>query len=498
MTDSSRTPIGRLAVGLIAAGLIFTALPSAPADAASRNLVKNGSFSSKTSGWKVDEGTAKLKTKKTSKGRVAVLKAKTDGATVVLNDKVNSVQRGEAGVTYLATAKVKSNREKLSGQLRVREVSGDQVVTHAATLYAAKVGWQKVSLEFTTTLANSALDLNVLAWNTEKKRAVFVDSVTLKVVDKVSAGGDPDPTPTPTPTPTPDPTTGTSTGFTLSNGCKLNARGIGDCAPLLGAAHGSNTDPTSLEADMGRRLGVRRTYWGSTQIDSAVRIAKTDVAAGRIPWISFKLPHSWPDMVAGKGDSWAKDLAAKIATVDGPVWVAFHHEPEGDGDITAWTKMQERLGPIIRTAPNAGFSVILMGWHQLYGDEKYSLDSLWPKTKVDIAGFDLYCFYGTWKDGEYRTGEASLKSRYFTPIGAWAKSKGIAWGLAETGLTDAASKDYPSWIRTTYNELDSTGAMAMSYFDTTLNSTDSYSLTGGQKDADYAAALKGAPTFPKQ
>ncbi|MCA0252739.1 MAG: DNRLRE domain-containing protein [Actinobacteria bacterium] len=333
----------------------------------------------------------------------------------------------------------------------------------------------------------------------------------VKIQKSGSAAKAPAPKPT-TPKPTPKPTTpapkpstpttapaATTGGYTLSDGCKLNARGIGKCAPLVGAAHGSNTDPASLEKSLGQRLGVRRTYWRSDQVDSAIRLAKADVSAGRIPWMSFKLPKigTWKEIANGKGDAWAKDLAAKIKTVNGPVWVAFHHEPEGDGNIADWKAMQERLGPILRNgAPNAGFSVILMGYHEWYGESKYRIENIWPNTTVDIAGFDVYCFYGTAKHGT--SVDPSLKPRYFSKISAWAKSKGVAWGLAETGLTDAAFKDNPKWITTTYQELKSTGALAMSYFDTALNSTDTYRLTGGAKNKNYAEALKTSPQFPKR
>ena len=47
--------------------------------------------------------------------------------------------------------------------------------------------------------------------------------------------------------------------------------------------------------------------------------------------MSFKLPHSWGEMAAGAGDAWAKNLAARFGRLNGPVWLAFHHEPEGDG-----------------------------------------------------------------------------------------------------------------------------------------------------------------------
>lgn len=483
MFSPSRT--GRLAAVSLAAGLLVSILPHTSAQADSNNLVTNASFSSGTAGWKVtDPSVSTLASTQVSSNAAALLRATKANATVSLNDVTNTVTSGKAGVTYVATARVKSNQAKLNGQLRVREVAGGKVTTHASTFYNTTTNWQEVTLTFTTTKDAGALDLNVLAWKVSPGRDFIVDDVTLRVKAATT------PTPTPvTPTPT--------SGYTLSDGCHLNARGVGKCDPLVGAAHGSNTDPSSLAKSLGQRLGVRRTYWNGAQVDKAVAVAKADVAAGRIPWISFKLPYSWADMASGKGDAWTKDLTAKLAQVDGPVWLAFHHEPEGDGVTADWKKMQERLGPIVRSgASNVAFTVVLTGWNQWYGSSEYRIENIWPNTTVDIAGFDIYSFYGTWKNGKYRTGSPSLKTDYFDKIAAWAKTKNVAWGLAETGLTDAASKDNPHWLATTYRELKATDAIAMTYFDTLLNTDDSYNLSGGQKNIDFADALKLSPEFP--
>ena len=42
--------------------------------------------------------------------------------------------------------------------------------------------------------------------------------------------------------------------------------------------------------------------WRGDNVDSAVRMAAGDVAKGRLPWLSFKLPYTWSEMAAGKGD----------------------------------------------------------------------------------------------------------------------------------------------------------------------------------------------------
>ena len=278
---------------------------------------------------------------------------------------------------------------------------------------------------------------------------------------------------------------------TLTNGCAVSARGIPTCGAYVGATYKSNTDPSSWETSMGKRLGVRRTFWGSS-VNSAVATAKADVSKNRMPWMSFTPPYSWADMAAGKGDAWAKDLATKMAAVPGPVWVAVAHEPENDGgDMQKWKAMQARLAPIMRAAaPNLGYSIILMGYHQLYGDAKYSLANTWPNTKIDVAGFDVYEKYAckgftTWTN--YDTG-------YFAKFESWANSKGVAWGLAETGYNDAAARASSTWMSRTYKSMVAHGGIAFSYFNTTLNSKQTWYLGLATKQSAFTALNKSAPT----
>jgi hypothetical protein len=247
---------------------------------------------------------------------------------------------------------------------------------------------------------------------------------------------------------------------------------------------------------MGHVLGVRRTYYGPTHVDKAVTVSKADLAKKRLPWISFKLPFSWADMAAGKGDAWTRDLATKLSKVDGPVWLAFHHEPEGDADIRQWTAMQARLAPIVRgIAPNVAYSIVLTGWHQLYGDAQYRLDSLWPKTKIDLLGVDVYNKYGVIKDGVETTKKTDLEEAYWKKFNAWATPKGIAWGVAETGFTDKAAEEDPQWVTRTYNEVKANNGVAFTYFNTTLNSVANWALTTATKKRVFKEAIRPTPTI---
>ncbi|WP_157210273.1 hypothetical protein [Nocardioides aequoreus] len=284
----------------------------------------------------------------------------------------------------------------------------------------------------------------------------------------------------------------------MTNDCGVTARGIPSCGAFAGGAYGSNSDVGPWEKSMGGKIGVRRTYWGASQVAGAVRTAKADAAAGRVPWMSFKTPYSWTDMAAGRGDAWARDLATKMRSAGGPVWVAVHHEPEGDGDVLAWKRMQERLAPIMRrAASNLGYSVILMGYHQ-FGttSSTYSMDRIWPDTKVDVAGFDIYELYGEKKSGKpMDTRWKDFIGNYFTKIEKWVAANDVkAWGLAETGYSDPAAEKKPNWPSLTYQAMVDHGGVAFAYFNTGLhNKVANWQLNTSAKKNGFATLVRSAP-----
>ena len=282
----------------------------------------------------------------------------------------------------------------------------------------------------------------------------------------------------------------------LSDGCELNARGVPRCGTLVGAAYGSNTDPTAWERRLGRSLGVRRTYYSPDKVPQAIGDVKADTRVGRVPWISFKLPYSWADMAEGRGDAWAQDLARRLAEVDGPVWLAFHHEPENDGRMSDWTRMQQRLSPMVRRlAPNVAYTIILTGWNQIYGPPWLSLDSVWPRdTPVDLVGFDVYNDFGVVRNGRTDHSVTKLAGEYFVHFEEFSKRYGVPWAVAETGITDAYGRRNPRWVQQTYRELVAHNGVALIYFNSHLNSDATWRLVG-EKEQDFADALVGSPTL---
>jgi hypothetical protein len=507
--------IGRLgAFGLVvgAAGLTGTQVIDSTPTAADGELVVNGDFESGLRGWRSNDAVTQPLELATGRGggSAAALRATKDGA-VVLNDAKNTVGSTPASGVYEVSAYVRTSRDGLTGRLRLREVASGKLLKSAGTTFTGTTDWQKVTLTYEPTAARSVLDLNVVGWKVPAGEAVVVDDVSMRLATGTAprpAPSAPAPTRTSGPAPSapgkPVPSMPPPTSTTVEppkpvpgapGGC-IAANGIPGCGgTYFGAAIGGNADPKGRESQFGAKLALRRTYYRADQVDSAVKAVKADLAADRLPWISFKLPHAWTDMANGKGDAWAEDLGNRLDAVDGPVWVAFHHEPEGDGDLKEWTRMQARLSGLV-SSDNVAFSIILTGWHQFYsGDPAYSLDALWPGDKaVDILGVDIYNWYGTVKNGKTSTSMSNFSTEYYAKLKAFsAEHGGVKWAVAESGYTDSAAAVDAAWLQRSYTQMRQAGGIAFAYFDSPLNSEPSWTwqLNSPQKIGAFKAALAG-------
>ncbi len=460
---------------VLAAVLLTSAVAAVPTSAqpsrAAQESVPTGTFESHLDGF-AGVGGSRVKLSRTGEGRnhsrALVVRTKNHGpAAAVSKHRFGGAH--SKGTTYVVRAWVRSTGKR-AVTLQVREVKGRTLQTKTRTVNAKGRAWTRVKVKMTAKAANSVFKLRFRTPSLTSAQRLLVDDL------RVKAGG------------------GKGAAGSLSNGCSRDARGIPACGTYIGAAHGGNTDPTALEQQLGNKLAVRRTYYTGTGVASAVKNASADLAAGRLPWISFKPPYSWTDMANGVGDAWATDLAQRLAALPGPVWVAFHHEPENDGDIQEWRRMQEHLAPIIRNnAPNVAFTVIVTGWHQFYGDPQYSLANIWPRgVKIDVAGFDIYQEYGSVKNGKMDLRWVDMPG-YFQKIAAWARTVGVDWALGETGITDKAAVDRPTEIANTVQSMQDFGGIAYSYFDSELNSTAPWTLGTPEKLNEFAQVLAGSP-----
>ncbi|MCZ2402938.1 carbohydrate binding domain-containing protein [Paenarthrobacter sp. Z7-10] len=469
-----------LALALISvAGNLGTAAFAAEPAPFGPELAANGGFENGTAGWRTnDRAVQELRSVPDGHEGMAVELLTSAPGGVVLNDVENTVLRTTPNVTYAVSAWVKAAGTALSGQLRVRESSSSGVLTHATTFAADTQTWQHVTLDMTTSTTGAKLDLNVLGWDAPSTGGLLVDDVSMKEVPAVRSGDHPAPPVVGSPAP---------------GSCTTSQIGIPSCGVLVGAAVGGNSDPAAFERSIGGTLQIRRTYWGGKNVDKAVATAKADIAQGRLPWISFKLPYSWSEMAAGKGDAWALDLTQKLAQLNGPVWVAFHHEPEGDGNTADWVQMQRRLAPIVHNnSNNVAFTMILTGWHEFHGAPQYSMDNMWPGDGlVDLVGIDPYNWYGTVKNGKTNNNMDNFATAFYPQMRAFASKHHTSWGVAETGYTDAAAHLDPSWLVRSYADMERFGGVAFTYFNTSLNSNGaSWPITGDEKLNQFRDILK--------
>lgn len=401
---------------------------------------------------------------------------------------VNVYTRSQALVTdgtkFTATAKLRSERRRLGARLRVREVVGTRVLTtRTVSARAVPRTWRQVRVSLRASAEDSQIQVLVSARVPSRRAAIRVSGVRLDrtappAVSLPVPTPTPSPTPTPTSSPTPSPTptsspTSSPTPTPTPESCVSQPQGI----PASGAYSGATVSGTSSlparEAALGQTLPIRRTYWGPTGVTKAVATAAEDVKAKRLPWVSFKLPATWAAMADGAQDAWANDVIRRLDAVDGPVWLAFHHEPENDTQpLAEWTRMQARLGRLVKAqrSDNIAFSIIVMGWHQIGGTADKRLPALWPGDGiVDIIGLDPYNWYNYLKDNGTRDMKMTEMQPYWDTFSSFARARGVNWAVAEIGYGNEAAALDPGWITNAFTSMVRSGGIGMSYFDTSYN-----------------------------
>jgi hypothetical protein len=280
---------------------------------------------------------------------------------------------------------------------------------------------------------------------------------------------------------TPTSTTSTTSAAT---GCVSTVNGIPPRgSAYVGVAAGGTESVPALQARVSSPLREHRTYFTASEVPAAIRVVKDDLANRRLPWISFKAPYSWTDMANGRGDAWAADLSRQLATVGGPVWIAFHHEPEYATPLKDWIRMQQRLAPIVHAnSNNIAYTVIYSAWSITYG--QFPLSSVFPTGGgVDILGVDIYNQYSV------RSTTMMDPMKFIPYFQSWADNHGIRWAIAESGYTRSAAGVDATWLDKMYNSAVANGAAAYSYFDSSRATDADWTLDDAVRLAAFQRIL---------
>lgn len=266
-----------------------------------------------------------------------------------------------------------------------------------------------------------------------------------------------------------------------------NQRFPGDPNPLKngkaywGAAIQGNGDPKRHELVAGKSLSIRRTYYDWAGRQKMIDTARADIAANRLPFVSTKTP-GWTEMASGKRDTEIDDTLRKLDALGSPVWLVFHHEPEGgcnnsckgpkgEDDVAGaagWLSMQKHIRSRMNAVgtKNIAFVANLMAW-TFNSQSNRNPNDWWADNVWDVYTADAYCDGGGCLDGQSSVTDTKSWKAYE----AFASSKNIPMGVGEwgdRGESIAAGKDIQkTWEYGFTNKKD---IVAWSYFDSNLNS----------------------------
>ena len=238
----------------------------------------------------------------------------------------------------------------------------------------------------------------------------------------------------------------------------------------------SSADLSASVAAVGA-VGLRRTFynWADKGEDKAIR---SDHAAGRMPWISFKPPGGtagWGSIASGGYDGDILAMAQRYASYAKPVIATFHHEPTNDGGdpaqyAAAWVRIHDMMAAETGLA-NVTFAPILGDWEFNPKNRDGQPDAYLTSDVLDripFLGVDLY-------QNESNEGYSSRLAR----IVDWLDYRGVPnpmVGIGETGCCLAEDPQPEDWLQANWDwataNVDQIGAM--SYFDSTRNSRDGH------------------------
>jgi hypothetical protein len=260
-----------------------------------------------------------------------------------------------------------------------------------------------------------------------------------------------------------------------------------------GSAYGSNSEPGTRYGTPGR--GIARTYWGNTTSswNSSVTRAKSDIAKGVLPWVSYKTT-GWAAFANGGSDTDFKKLLTDLDAIGKPVWLTVHHEPEGsaafgtdegtptdNSSINNWKNMQRHVRDLMKAVgtKNIAFAPVLMAWTWEPASNRVAkswidgMDGVW-----DFFGID--CYNDTTKGTTFQSMNMYKLST------ADLKARGYRIGYGEWGIRDNA-------IAACQDEFLRQGFVGVAYFDCDLNSpSGGWSLTAAQLPL-FNAECAGTP-----
>lgn len=222
----------------------------------------------------------------------------------------------------------------------------------------------------------------------------------------------------------------------------------------------------------GKSLSLYHRYyqWSSLDGTSIINNAKTDHAANRLPYITFKTADDWSAVGNGTYDAKLDGFLKNLDVLGKPVWITAWHEPENDTNGTTRTSssyrsMQTRIRQRMNVVgtKNIAFMPHLMDATTRNNGSRnpndWWVDGIW-----DLVMFSNYC-QRSCVDGGGNTYDTQARTQSINYI----ESRGLPWGIGEWSLSEERTGPLrftqyfkPYWEWAFINKKD---GVAYSYFD---------------------------------
>ena len=506
-------PVRIALIAFIAFALAFTLLPAqtssaAAADTNTGELVVNGDFSQDAVGWFTNNPKAHVLTIDNAgrNGTKAAAILPQGTASVVLNDKVDTLRNVAKGSSYTLTAWVRSNAPGAVAMIKAREGGIAGLYAHEKKVKLSGTGWEQITVSFTTRFAGSWIDVNVLFWGLKTGNKVFVDSVSLKASGSQPPVTQPPVTEPPvtqppvteppvteppvtqppvTQPPVTQPPTqpemctrpapaGTKFGSSISTGSLTTAQALAGVDSIFG------------------RLPIVRVF--DPEMVRPWSHSRNPMIAGRDLVVSFR--PSPQDVLSGKYDAEFREWFAKAPSNVNIYW-SYIHEPEPlilQGKFTAdqYRKAWQRIDSFADAAcrSNMHATLILTGWTTLPASKR-DWRTYYPGADViDVMAFDPY------NGASNPTGVTGYPSAasMFDSVRKVAQEAGKPYGIAETGSTkvpkDVSGTQRAAWLAELAAYHRTNGAVFVTYFHSSRDGE--WRLLDGPSQTAWRAAVSSS------
>ena len=251
-------------------------------------------------------------------------------------------------------------------------------------------------------------------------------------------------------------------------------------------------------------LGAHRIFGDWKATTWQIPMAAADLAADRLPWISFRPPavtRPWAAVASGAYDADIRARARAYAGLSGPVVSTFHHEPENDwsaGTGAEWAAAWCRVHDVMKSETglkNVISVPVIQQWvWDPYNSKHDPKDWATPAVikRCHFFGLNLYQM----AKGAPFADKMPVVFDYFAALGFGSKM----FGLAEIGAT-SSTNNVPGdvWWSDAWKFMRSNPDKfgVVTYYDSRLNNTFGYNwlLTEtAKKLAAFKASLADTVT----